>query len=71
LEYSIIVDNSETDSGPFTINVPTTEKKATSNPAVSMPMTEQRHIQGDPESLYYPGAKEDQSELTAYRKLFL
>jgi chromosomal replication initiator protein len=37
LEYSIIVDNSDSDPGPYTIKMPTGEKKATINPAVSMP----------------------------------
>jgi chromosomal replication initiator protein len=38
LEYSIIMDNSEGDSEPYTIKVPTTEKKATFNNAVAMPI---------------------------------
>ena len=38
LEYSIIVDNTETDPGPYTIKMPTGEKKATINPAVAMPI---------------------------------
>jgi len=38
LEYSIIMDNSEGDSEPYTIKVPTTEKKATVNNAVAMPI---------------------------------
>jgi chromosomal replication initiator protein len=38
LEYSIIMDNSDGDNEPYTINVPTTEKKATVNNAVSMPI---------------------------------
>ncbi|MEI6433531.1 MAG: chromosomal replication initiator protein DnaA [Bacteroidota bacterium] len=37
LEYSIIVDNSDSEPGPYTIKMPTGEKKATINPAVSMP----------------------------------
>jgi chromosomal replication initiator protein len=38
LEYSIIMDNSEGDREPYTIKVPTTEKKATLNNAVAMPI---------------------------------
>jgi chromosomal replication initiator protein len=38
LEYSIIMDNSEGDNEPYTIKVPTTEKKATVNNAVAMPI---------------------------------
>jgi chromosomal replication initiator protein len=38
LEYSIIMDNSDGDREPFTIKVPTTEKTATLNNAVSMPI---------------------------------
>jgi chromosomal replication initiator protein len=38
LEYSIIMDNSEGDNEPYTIKVPTTEKKATFNNAVAMPI---------------------------------
>ncbi len=38
LEYSIIMDNSFNNSKPYTINIPTSEKKATKNPPVSMPI---------------------------------
>jgi chromosomal replication initiator protein len=38
LEYSIIVDNSDTEPGPYTIKVPTGERRATVNPPVSMPL---------------------------------
>ena len=38
LEYSIIMDNSDADNEPFTINLPTTERKATLNSPVSMPI---------------------------------
>jgi chromosomal replication initiator protein len=38
LEYSIIVDNSDIDPGPYTIKIPTGEKKATLNQPVSMPI---------------------------------
>jgi len=38
LEYSIIMDNGENDGDPYTINVPTTERKSTANPSVAMPI---------------------------------
>lgn len=38
LEYSIIVDNTEADPGPYTIQVPTGDKNATLNPPVPMPV---------------------------------
>lgn len=38
LEYSIIVDSSEQDPGPYTVNIPTGIKNSTSNPSVSMPI---------------------------------
>jgi len=38
LEYSIIMDNSYNNSKPYTINLPTSEKKATMNRPVSMPI---------------------------------
>lgn len=38
LEYSIIMDNSFNNSKPYTINIPTSEKRATKNPPVSMPI---------------------------------
>lgn len=38
LEYSIIMDNSFNNSKPYTINLPTSNKKATNNPSVSMPI---------------------------------
>jgi chromosomal replication initiator protein len=38
LEYSIIMENSYNNSAPFTINFPTSNKKATGNPSVNMPI---------------------------------
>ncbi len=38
LEYSIIMDNSNFGNEPFTIKVPTSNKKATQNQAVNMPL---------------------------------
>jgi len=38
LEYSIIMENSFDNSHPYTIKVPTSNKKATKNPSLSMPV---------------------------------
>lgn len=38
LEYSIIMDNSINQTQPYTVNMPTSNKKATKNPSVSMPL---------------------------------
>jgi|TARA_B110000091_G_scaffold96542_1_gene105134 chromosomal replication initiator protein len=38
LEYSIIMDNNYGSSSPYTINIPTSNRKETKNPAVSMPL---------------------------------
>jgi len=38
LEYSVIVDSAYMDQKPFSVNYPTTEKKATKNKPVSMPL---------------------------------
>jgi chromosomal replication initiator protein len=38
LEYSIIVDSSDTEPGPYTVKMPTGERRATINPPVSMPL---------------------------------
>ena len=38
LEYSIIMENSYNTNSPFTIKFPTSNKKATRNPAVTMPI---------------------------------
>jgi len=39
LEYSVIVDSAYMDQKPYSVNYPTTEKKATKNKPVSMPIT--------------------------------
>ncbi|MFZ4572113.1 MAG: DnaA ATPase domain-containing protein, partial [Bacteroidales bacterium] len=58
LEYSIIVDNSQSDPGPFTVNIPTSEKKATSNPMVSMPIDLNRGTSKEiPNPFIIPGLK--------------
>ncbi len=38
LEYSIIMENSYNNNSPFTIKFPTSNRKATGNPAVTMPI---------------------------------
>src|ERR1035437_2323419 len=38
LEYSIVMDTSNNQSPPFTIKVPTSDKKAINNPSISMPI---------------------------------
>jgi len=38
LEYSIIMENNFNNSNPYTVKVPTSNKKAIKNPAVSIPM---------------------------------
>ena len=38
LEYSIVMENSFNNSKPYTVKIPTTNKKALVNPSVSMPM---------------------------------
>ncbi|MCD4773289.1 MAG: chromosomal replication initiator protein DnaA [Bacteroidales bacterium] len=38
LEYSIIMDNSFNNSKPYTINIPTSDRRATKNPSVTMPI---------------------------------
>jgi chromosomal replication initiator protein len=38
LEYSIIMDNNFNSSKPYTVNIPTSNRKETKNPAVAMPL---------------------------------
>ena len=38
LEYSVIMDSAYSDSSPYSVNYPTTDKKATKNNPVSMPI---------------------------------
>jgi len=38
LEYSIIMENNQATSTPYTINIPTSNRKAVKNPPVSMPL---------------------------------
>lgn len=58
LEYSIIMDNSYSSSGPFAVNYPTSNKKATVNPYVSMPIDLNRGTSKDiPNPFIIPGLK--------------
>ena len=58
LEYSIIVDNSDTDPGPYTIKVPTGDKKATVNQPVAMPIDLNRGTSKEiPNPFIIPGLK--------------
>ena len=58
LEYSIIMDNSEGENEPYTIKVPTTEKKATFNNAVAMPIDLNRGTSKDiPNPFIIPGLR--------------
>jgi chromosomal replication initiator protein len=58
LEYSIIVDNSDTEPGPYTIKIPTGERRATVNPPVSMPMDLNRGTSKEiPNPFIIPGLK--------------
>ncbi|MFT7614077.1 MAG: chromosomal replication initiator protein [Parvicellaceae bacterium] len=38
LEYSIVMENNAKSANPYTVKIPTTNKKALKNPAVSMPL---------------------------------
>lgn len=58
LEYSIIMDNSYSNSAPYTIKFPTSNKKATSNPPVTMPIDLNRGSSKDiPNPFIIPGLK--------------
>ena len=58
LEYSIIMDNSSFGNAPFTINVPTANRKAVQNQAVSMPIDINKSSSKDiPNPFIIPGLK--------------
>lgn len=58
LEYSIIMDNSFSSSGPFAVNYPTSNHKATKNPYVSMPIDLNRGTSKEiPNPFIIPGLK--------------
>lgn len=58
LEYSIIMDNNYSPAGPFAVNYPTSNHKATRNPYVSMPLDLNRGNSKDiPNPFIIPGLK--------------
>jgi len=58
LEYSIVMDGTDTKTSPFTIKVPTTNKKAIKNPSVSMPIDLNRGTTKEiPNPFVIPGLK--------------
>ncbi|MCD4736447.1 MAG: chromosomal replication initiator protein DnaA, partial [Bacteroidales bacterium] len=58
LEYSIIMDNSYNNPNPYTIKLPTTNKKAIDNPSVTMPLDLNRGSSKDiPNPFIIPGLK--------------
>lgn len=58
LEYSIIMDNSSFGNPPFTINIPTANRKAVQNQAVSMPIDINKNSSKDiPNPFIIPGLK--------------
>jgi chromosomal replication initiator protein len=58
LEYSVIVDSSYNDNNPRSVNYPTSEKNATKNKAVSMPIDLNRGKSRDiPNPFIIPGLK--------------
>ena len=58
LEYSIIMENSYNNTSPYTIKFPTSNKVATSNPAVNMPIDLNKGSSKDiPNPFIIPGLK--------------
>ncbi len=58
LEYSIIMENGIGSENPYTINLPTSHKKATKNPSVSMPIDLNKSTSKDiPNPFIIPGLK--------------
>jgi chromosomal replication initiator protein len=58
LEYSIVMDNGIQDNNPYTIKMPTNNKKATKNPAVSMPIDINKGTSKDiPNPFIIPGLR--------------
>ncbi len=58
LEYSIIMDNSYNNSNPYSIKLPTTNKKAVANPSVQMPIDINKGSSKDiPNPFVIPGLK--------------
>lgn len=58
LEYSIIMDNSRNQNKPYSIKIPTSNRKATQNPLVNMPIDLNRGQSRDiPNPFIIPGLK--------------
>lgn len=57
LEYSIIMDNSSKDEPPYSINLPATDKNATKNPSMSMPIDLNSGLKDFPNPFIIPGLK--------------
>lgn len=58
LEYSIIMDSSTNNKGPYSIRIPTSNKKDTKNPAVAMPIDLNKGKSRDiPNPFIIPGLK--------------
>jgi len=58
LEYSIIMENSYNNNPPYTVNLPTSNKVATNNPAVNMPIDLNKGSSKDiPNPFIIPGLK--------------
>lgn len=58
LEYSIIMDSSTNNKGPYSIKIPTSNKKDTKNPAVAMPIDLNKGKSRDiPNPFIIPGLK--------------
>lgn len=58
LEYSVIMDSSSTEMRPYSVNYPTTDKKATKNKPVAMPIDLNRGKTRDiPNPFIIPGLK--------------
>ncbi len=58
LEYSIIMDNSMNSNNPYSIKVPTSNKKAVNNPSVQMPIDINKGTSKDiPNPFIIPGLK--------------
>jgi chromosomal replication initiator protein len=58
LEYSIIMENSYNNTSPYTVNYPTSNKAATTNPAVNMPIDLNKGSSKDiPNPFIIPGLK--------------
>ncbi|OQX80440.1 MAG: chromosomal replication initiation protein DnaA [Bacteroidetes bacterium 4484_249] len=58
LEYSIIMENSRNNNPPYTVNFPSSNRKATSNPPVNMPIDLNKGSSKDiPNPFIIPGLK--------------